>query len=280
MIRHAEKNVVSVDIDAVRIGPPRQRVERERWGAPKRSRFGGEFMTEVEWLTCEDPRPMLEFLHGRASDRKLRLFALACFRPYRFMLVPETLEALEVAEGLAEGTISPSERKRARDKAFHASWNPDNSLRHRRGPAKSCVTSSLGRNAYDAALRVALLARNIGVLSKKDWPADALEMTEWGPRVVDSSAGKREQEILQARLLREIFGNPFRPITPDPGWLNASVVGSARSIYEERAFARMPLLGNALERVGCGHEEVLAHCRSEMPHDRGCWVVDLVLGKS
>ena len=90
-------------------------------------------MTEVEWLACTAPGPMLlEFLHGKASDRKLRLFALACFRPYRFMLVPETLEALEVAERLAEGTISPCERKRARERAFHAGWNLDASLAHRR----------------------------------------------------------------------------------------------------------------------------------------------------
>ena len=77
-------------------------------------------MTEDEWLACSDPQPMLELLRGKASDRKLRLFALACFRPYRFMLVPATLEALEVAERLAEGTVSPAERKRARDRAFHA----------------------------------------------------------------------------------------------------------------------------------------------------------------
>ena len=56
---------------------------------------------------------MLAALHGKASDRKLRLFALACFRPYRFMLVPETLDALAVAERLAEGTITPVERKRS-----------------------------------------------------------------------------------------------------------------------------------------------------------------------
>src|SRR5262245_30935047 len=125
-------------------------------------------MTEAEWLACTEPGPMLEFLHGKASDRKLRLFALACFRPYRFMLVPETLEALGVAERLAEGTVSPGERKRARERAFHAGWNPDASLRHRRGPAKDCVASSLSRNAYDAAVRVAHVTRNIGVLSKKD----------------------------------------------------------------------------------------------------------------
>ena len=154
-------------------------------------------------------------------------------------------------------------------------------MRHRSGNAKACVADALSRNAYEAALRVAQGARNIGVLSKKDWPADALEMTEWGlQRIVDWSAGKREQEILQARLLRECFGNPFRPISPDPLWLDPSVAAIARLIYDERAFARMPLLGDALEDIGCVHEVVLVHCRSEPLHERGCWVVDLVLGKS
>ena len=76
------------------------------------------------------------------------------------------------------------------------------------------MTCSLSRNAFDAALCVAHAARHIGVLSKKDWPADALEMTEWGPRIVDRSAGKREQESLQAGLLREYLGTP-RPVSLD-----------------------------------------------------------------
>jgi hypothetical protein len=124
------------------------------------------------------------------------------------------------------------------------------------------------------------VARNIGLLSKTDWPADAFELTEWGPRIVNWSAGRREHERLQAVLLREIFGNPFRPITLDPIWLNERTGGSARSIYEDRAFDRMPLLDNALEEASCVHEAVLAHCRSETSHERGCWVLDLVLGRS
>jgi hypothetical protein len=83
-------------------------------GSTETSDSENEFVTEARWLTCDDPQPMLEFLRGKASDRKLRLFALACFRPYRFMLVPETLQARDVAERLAEGTVSPAERKRAR----------------------------------------------------------------------------------------------------------------------------------------------------------------------
>jgi hypothetical protein len=239
-------------------------------------------MTEAEWLACTDPGPMLEFLHGQASDRKLRLFALACFRPFRFMLVPETLEALGVAEELAEGTITPRERKRARERAFHAGWNPDASLAHRRGPAKDCVASSLNRNAYDAAVRVARVAGNIGVLSKRDWPADALVMTEWGPRIVDWSAGVREQATLQARLLREIFGNPFQPVSLDPSRLKTGTLTLARSIYEGQGFERMPALVEAL-RPECVPTEVLAHLSEPAepaPHVRGCWVLDLILGRA
>jgi hypothetical protein len=235
-------------------------------------------MTEADWLACTNPGPMLAALHGKASDRKLRLFALACFRTYRFMLVPESLDALAVAERLAEGTITPVERKRARERAFHADWNLDNSLQHRRGPAKDCVASSLCRNAYDAAWRVSHSARNIGVLSKTDWPADAFEMTEWGPRIVDSSSGRREQESLQAGLLREIFGNPYRPMSLDRSRLNTGAVTLALAIYEDQAFDRMPELAESLRRE-LDATEVMAHLAEPAPHVRGCWALDLILDK-
>jgi hypothetical protein len=61
-----------------------------------------------------DPEPMLAFLRGRASDRKLRLFACACCQRYSYLLVSETLAALEVADRFADGLADPSERKRAR----------------------------------------------------------------------------------------------------------------------------------------------------------------------
>ena len=80
-------------------------------------------------------------------------------------------------------------------------------------------------------------------------------------------------------LTRCVFGNPFRPVAVDPAWLTPAVVALARGIYEERAFDRMPILADALQDAGCDNDDILNHCRDDGPHVRGCWVVDLVLGK-
>ncbi len=83
----------------------------------------------------------------------------------------------------------------------------------------------------------------------------------------------------QAALLRDIFGGPPRPAGFDPTWRASAVVALATGIYAERAFDRLPVLADALEDAGCGAPDILGHCRGSGPHVRGCWVVDLVLGK-
>src|SRR5207244_889434 len=88
-----------------------------------------------------------------------------------------------------------------------------------------------------------------------------------------------EESRRQIALCRCIFGNPFRPVTVNPEWLTSTVIELARGIYDERAFDRLPILGDALQDAGCDNEDVLNHCRGDGPHARGCWVVDLVLGK-
>ena len=81
-------------------------------------------------------------------------------------------------------------------------------------------------------------------------------------------------------LLRDILGNPFRPVAVDPDWLTSTVVALARQMYESRDFSPMPVLADALQAAGCDNEDILAHCRGPGPHVRGCWMVDLLLGKS
>jgi hypothetical protein len=82
-----------------------------------------------------------------------------------------------------------------------------------------------------------------------------------------------------ARLVRDIFGNPFRPVAFDLAWRSPTAVGLAQHMYDSRDFAAMPLLADALQDVGCEVPDILDHCRQPGEHVRGCWVVDLVLGK-
>ncbi|HJZ56598.1 MAG TPA: hypothetical protein VKE74_16650 [Gemmataceae bacterium] len=88
--------------------------------------------------------------------------------------------------------------------------------------------------------------------------------------------------MAQVQLLLDIFGPlPFRPVAVDPRWLTSDVVALARSIYDERAFDRLPILADALQDAGCENTDILGHCHDpQLFHVRGCWVVDLVLGKS
>lgn len=80
-------------------------------------------------------------------------------------------------------------------------------------------------------------------------------------------------------VLRDIFGNPFRPIAFDPEWRTSNVVSLSKSMYESRDFSAMPILSDALQDAGCENEDILNHCRSDGPHVKGCWAVDLILGK-
>jgi hypothetical protein len=89
---------------------------------------------------------------------------------------------------------------------------------------------------------------------------------------------------VRAALIRDIFGNPFRPVHFDDTWRTPDVVTLATAAYEQRTLPggeldphRLAVLADALEEVGAAGE-VVAHLRSEGPHVRGCWAVDLILG--
>src|SRR5262249_18379904 len=113
------------------------------------------------------------------------------------------------------------------------------------------------------------------------WAAQAMA----GPKIEDMSEDIAQQlrlecqQAVQCQLLRDIFGNTFRPVTLDPAWRSSTVTSLAQAIYEKRAFDRLPILADALEDAGCDNADVLGHSRGGDEHVRGCWVVDLVLGR-
>jgi hypothetical protein len=207
-------------------------------------------MSEVAWHSASNPRPMLSSLVGAASDRKLRLFAVACCRRI-WHLVPDDRyrQAVDVAEQFAEGLAAGEELD-----AAGAAVSPSGI-----GPA---VTFA-GRNAAYAV----------------GWATNEYALNAATGAAESASAAAVDESVAQAALIRDIFGNPFSPVGFDPTWRTEAVVALARGMYEARDFTPMPVLADALEDAGCTDLDVLAHCRGPGSHARGCWVVDLVLGK-
>ena len=115
-------------------------------------------------------------------------------------------------------------------------------------------------------------------------PRSLHDKFDCGAYAVDDAASASSnpdvEYAVQAALIKDIFGNPFRPVTFHPSWRTSAALGLARSMYESRDFAAMPVLADALQEAGCNNADILSHCRRGGPHVRGCWVVDLVLGKA
>jgi hypothetical protein len=220
-------------------------------------------MTETEWLGCKNPEPMLELLWGKVSDRKLRLFACAYGRAVRDSQHLPGPSTVAVAEQYADGLVSyldlASERRRW-------AFSPEE-----RGP--------VAQSAYDGAWEAVGWLTHTDQLMKID--PDALRHL---PIPADAVL---KRSVL---LLRDIFGPlPFRPVPIDPAWLawnDGTVPRLAQAAYEHRSLpdghldpSRLAVLADALEDAGCTDPDILNHCRTPGVHVRGCWVVDLLLGK-
>jgi hypothetical protein len=209
-------------------------------------------MTEQEWFACVDPQKMLEleFLEGKASGRKLRLFGCACCRQLWGLLREDCFRnAVEVAERFADGKASS--RELAAAKKVSGAALERSGLAGLTGPGYCALGSawSCTRNPQTAALY---------------------------PVWVFTGEAQLQWEVL---LLRDIFGNPFRAVTLAAIWLTPSVTALARSVYEDRDFDRLPILADALEEAGCDNGDILAHLRGPGPHALGCWALDSLLGK-
>jgi hypothetical protein len=219
-------------------------------------------MTEEQWLGCSDPGLMLDFLTGKAGDRKLRLFACACCRRIWHLLVhKDSFNSVEVGERYAEGTATDDDLRLADELAMWA------------GDDASWRSMQEATNAWAAAAAV----QKNGLSAARSAVYEIQRVFAEGKSKVD------DERSAQCMLLREIFGNPFRSVGLAPACVASNdgiVVKLAKGIYDDRAFDRLSILADALEDAGCADPDILAHCRSAGPHVRGCWVIDLLLNKS
>ncbi len=213
-------------------------------------------MTEDEWMACTDPGPMLDFLRDKATDRKLRLFAVACCRDIWDLIPTEaSRKAVEASEEYADGRIRRKELVLTRERARQSE-------------------SDLPQWAVMAASRPKVAPAWVAYL--------AIDARTW-VGIQASYAPRRRASPQQCGHLRDIFGPlSFRPVTIDPSvlaWNDRTVPRLAQAIYERRRWRDMPILGDALLDAGCDNDEIVAHCRAGGEHVRGCWVVDLLLGR-
>jgi len=227
-------------------------------------------MTEAEWLACSDPTPMLQFLRGKASDRKLRLYAVACCRRvWRWMTDDRSRQAVEISEMYADGWVGQKKLNAARREAFAASKSP--------------IPFPVSTHDPQTSAHAAIVALDACASSKTEEPWMIANATAGCARSLvfhaEGDATGWSEMAAQCHQLRHIIGNPFYPVTLDPAWLTSTVAQLAESIYQERAFDRLPILADALEDAGCRNADILNHCRQGGEHARGCWVVDLLLGK-
>jgi hypothetical protein len=209
-------------------------------------------MKEQEWLMSNDHREMLFFLKGKVSVRKLQLYTCACCRLVRWF----DRDVIEMIEGYADRRVKRKDAMAAVKAAIPKGYID---------PYCSYLFWS-DKCYYGADIASAFCVPH-SVIPRRD--EDSVEV-------------KQSQEAYYAELLRCIIGNPFRPVVADPGWLiwhDGLVVSMARQMYDSRDFSDMPVLADALEEAGCDNADILAHCRSEGSHVRGCWVVDALLGK-
>jgi hypothetical protein len=136
---------------------------------------------------------------------------------------------------------------------------------HTVSPRFGSGTAELVALSAHLAAACAAVGEPPGTLKKKD-------LQQWHDAV-------RQENRVQCDFIRDIFGNLFRSSPPLRFPEESTVATLTRSIYAERAFGRLPILADALEEAGCTDTEILSHCRNPGPHVRGCWVVDLLLGK-
>jgi hypothetical protein len=223
-------------------------------------------LTEAQWFSFADCVRMLNHLKrsfhtGRTQSgkRKLRLFACGSCRALVWdqKMSNHFRQRVETAEKVADGQLS----------SVHLT---DDS---------NMEGVTMPKPDYGPAWYAALAMQHTLLKS-------ATNAARWTARHLVTALttdNSREVKKRLADLLRDVFGNPHREVSVDPGWLawkDGTIVKIAQTIYDERRFENLPVLADALEEAGCVDESILRHCREPREHLRGCWVVDLILEKT
>ena len=268
-------------------------------------------MTDAEWRDCSDPHRLLLAIREHVSDRKLRLFACACASRVRPLLGKGGWKLVRTAEMWADGLADSGALGRARKVAQREHLAAFQTANRKwwsgraAAPVLACraamaatASDPEGRGAREAAAALAIHSLGDGLPDRTVYVTH-VEPDGVGLRYHPTARGHDDKEEEQSAVFRlgemiqaawwderRCQADLLRCLVPppqvtgiDPRFMTPDVVGLARGIAEDQAFDRLPLLADALLDAGCDDEYLLAHCRSDGPHVRGCFPVDLVIAK-
>jgi hypothetical protein len=249
-------------------------------------------MTESRWRTAGDPRVLLapDSVTERYPARKLRLLALALAREVRHLIrEDEVLAGFDLAEYVAELPDDHEEEKPVADLIALRRFRTGGATPFEQARMAFCEAigpSAADDDGYDyldplrckevptRVAKLAALATAAAIAGRA--PADVRPGAAWHQAF---ERAWQDANVRLTALTRCVLGNPFQPPAFDPRWRTTAAVELCRSMDHGREFGAMPILADALEEAGCDDPDILAHCRGDGPHARGCWVVDAVLGK-
>ena len=250
--------------------------------------------TETDWWNRRLPMCLLDFVRGKASHRSLRLFTYACCRRFWHLLDDEDYrKTVTWLESYADAECDEEERDSMAQRIGTAEPVPVGGEPGSEHHWVVIINGQMfeidlgsppqgGKALARAAVRLAVLEDAFSAaMASYQCAAEAVAYS-----VADRDtnheawcAAMQGEYDAQVKLLWDIFGNPFQPVTPDPAWLTPRVIEIAQTNYDSRAFHKMPELADVLQEAGCTGKSILDHCRQPNDHVRGCWVVDLLLDK-
>lgn len=213
-------------------------------------------MTENEWLSSRNPQRMLRFLRSSATDRQFRLFALyLCQQNSASPAPPELNKSLAFVDQWLTHSPSEAQRAWAEEDAYNAlqQYPPGQT------PSMAIAAWELpGHSAYSAANAISLLFQ----------------------KEAEQDHQQERHCRLQCEILRELVGNPFRPVQKLTLPHGSPTEQMALWIHRNEDFELLPVLGDALQDSGCTDETMLDHCYQPGAHRRGCWVLEEIVSRS
>ncbi len=231
-------------------------------------------MDETTWLTAIDPLPMLSYLLAhQATPRKLRLLACGwCRRWWGSLTDQRTRQAIIAAEDYADRRIKRTQLREVALQAGFVVYDAPQFEASAYNAVLLTASDNIRRTIRPALAALQQMAR---------WEAAYECVPGMDERTIVTEAMQAEQSA-QCEVIRELWGNPFRylPIAEEwQHWNDGTLVKLAQAIYDERNFADLPVLADALMDAGCTDNRLLDHLKTPAGHALGCWALDALLGR-